>query len=352
MITAGSLFSGIGGIDVAFAAAGCDIRFQVEIDDFCRRALVRLGQRYWPNATQHMDIRDVGLADLGTVDVLFGGFPCQDISIAGNGAGIEGERSGLWYEFRRLIGDLRPRVVFVENVPAITSRGGTTVLAHLAALGYDARWGIVGAADAGAPHQRDRWWCVAYRQCGRPDEQSALPYGDKDRVGDVPPCSAERGTIVHAALAGRETVSDATGPGLEGTDERWTQFSQPSGCHNSHVGNTQRGRRSAPQSIDEVCSEPRTPTDRDDSSQHLPKSGLGRNANGVPAWLDRPRFPAGSNQPQHAWEPPRQIVQRGADWQGRIKALGNAVVPAVVYPFAVEIVKQLRQLNHESLGGA
>jgi DNA-cytosine methyltransferase len=163
--TAGSLFSGIGGIDVAFAAAGFDIRFQVEIDPFCRKVLAKHAPNYWPNATQHVDIRDVGRAELGIVDVLFGGFPCQDISIAGKGAGIEGERSGLWQEFRRLIGDIRPRVVFVENVPAITSRGGTAVIAHFAAMGYDARWGIVGAADAGAPHQRDRWFCVAYADC-------------------------------------------------------------------------------------------------------------------------------------------------------------------------------------------
>ena len=341
--TAGSLFSGIGGIDVAFAAAGFDIRFQVEIDDYCRKVLTKHAPRYWPNATQFMDVRDVGSHNLPYVDVLFGGFPCQDISVAGNGAGLAGARSGLWYEFRRIIGEIRPGVVFLENVPAITSRGGTTVLAHIAALGYDARWGVVGAADAGAPHQRNRWWCVAYDMCGRRDEQSALPYGDKNRVGNVPPCSAERGTIVYAALAGRETVSNTEGPRLERPDEQQPQFTQPTRRSYNSLGNTQRGRRSAPQSIDEVCSEPRTPTDRDDSSQHLPKSGMGRNANGVPAWLDRPRFPAGSNQPQHAWEPPRQIVQRGADWQGRIKALGNAVVPAVVYLFAVEIMRQLAE---------
>lgn len=339
--TAGSLFSGIGGIDVAFAAAGFDIRFQVEIDDYCRKVLRKHAPRYWPNATQHVDIRDVGRAELGTVDVLFGGFPCQDISIAGNGAGLEGERSGLWYEFRRLISDIRPRFVFVENVPAITTRGGTTILAHLTALGYDAPWGIVGAADAGAPHQRNRWWCVAHRQCGRCEQQSALPYGNTNQDGNVSPCSAGWESIVHAALAGCETVSDATGSGLEGTDERWTQFSQPAGCDHSHVGDTQRDRRPAPSSIDEVCRGSCNPSVRDDPSQHVPKSGLGRSANGIPVWLDRPRFPAGSNQPQHAWEPPRQIVQRGADWQGRIKALGNAVVPAVVYPFAVEIMRQL-----------
>lgn len=98
----------------------------------------------------------------GRVDVISGGFPCQDISAAGPGAGIAGERSGLWSEFARIIGEVRPRYVFVENSPILTSRGLGTVLGDLASLGYDAQWGVLGAADLGAPHQRDRIWIVAY----------------------------------------------------------------------------------------------------------------------------------------------------------------------------------------------
>lgn len=148
-----SLFSGIGGIDLAFAAAGFDITAQVEIDPYCREVLKRHAGDYWPNAAQFTDVRAVGADELGEADVIFGGFPCQDISIAGNGAGLAGEQSGLWYEFRRIIGEVRPRFVFLENVPAITFRGGAEVVGHLAALGYDARWGIVAASDAGAPHR-------------------------------------------------------------------------------------------------------------------------------------------------------------------------------------------------------
>lgn len=97
----------------------------------------------------------------GIVDVISGGFPCQDISVAGKGAGITGERSGLWSEMRRIIGEVRPRFVFVENSPALTFRGLGAVLGDLAALGYDARWGVLGAVDAGAPHKRERIWIVA-----------------------------------------------------------------------------------------------------------------------------------------------------------------------------------------------
>jgi DNA (cytosine-5)-methyltransferase 1 len=96
----------------------------------------------------------------GIVDVISGGFPCQDISAAGKGAGIDGERSGMWREMARIIHEVRPRFVFVENSPMLTSRGLGTVLGDLAAMGFDARWGVLGAADVGANHQRDRIWIV------------------------------------------------------------------------------------------------------------------------------------------------------------------------------------------------
>ena len=97
----------------------------------------------------------------GIVDVVSGGFPCQDISAAGKGAGIDGERSGMWGEMARIIREVRPRFVFVENSPMLTSRGLGRVLGDLASMGFDARWGVLGAADIGANHQRDRIWIVA-----------------------------------------------------------------------------------------------------------------------------------------------------------------------------------------------
>jgi len=97
----------------------------------------------------------------GIVDVVSGGFPCQDISAAGRGAGIDGERSGMWREMARIIHEVRPRFAFVENSPMLTSRGLGTVLGDLASMGFDARWGVLGAADVGANHQRDRIWIVA-----------------------------------------------------------------------------------------------------------------------------------------------------------------------------------------------
>ena len=105
----------------------------------------------------------------GVVDVVSGGFPCQDISIAGKGAGLDGERSGLWKEMARIILEVQPSYVLVENSPMLVSRGLARVLADLAAMGFDARWGVVGANDVGAPHERKRMWIVGFN----PDQSYA-----------------------------------------------------------------------------------------------------------------------------------------------------------------------------------
>ena len=111
----------------------------------------------------------------GIVDVISGGFPCQDISAAGKGVGIDGERSGMWGEMARIIHEVRPRYVFVENSPMLTSRGLGRVLGDLASMGFNARWGVLGAADVGANHQRDRIWIVA-------KWRGQLPHAQHDRI--------------------------------------------------------------------------------------------------------------------------------------------------------------------------
>jgi len=111
----------------------------------------------------------------GIVDVVSGGFPCQDISAAGKGEGIDGERSGMWREMARIIHEVRPRFVFVENSPMLTSRGLGRVLGDLASMGFNARWGVLGAADVGAPHQRDRIWIAGWRD--------VFPHAELHRLG-------------------------------------------------------------------------------------------------------------------------------------------------------------------------
>ena len=108
----------------------------------------------------------------GIVDVISGGFPCQDLSAAGGGAGLDGERSGLWKEMGRVIGEVRPRFVFVENSPMLVNNGLDRVLADLSKLGFDARWGVVGADSVGAPHRRERFWLVAHSRSFRLHDRS------------------------------------------------------------------------------------------------------------------------------------------------------------------------------------
>lgn len=163
MLTIGSLFSGIGGLELGLERAGMRTVWQVEMDDYASKIL----ERHWPDALRFRDVREVGSHNLPPVDLICGGFPCQDISFAGKGAGIAGERSGLWSEFARIVRELRPRYVVVENVAALLARGLGVVLGDLAACGYDAEWDCIPAAAVGAHHRRDRLFVVAYteRQC-------------------------------------------------------------------------------------------------------------------------------------------------------------------------------------------
>ena len=157
-MTCGSLFSGIGGLDLGFERAGFTVRWQVEIDPFCREVLAK----HWPDVPRYGDIRELTGDELEPVDCIIGGFPCQDVSSAGARVGIDGARSGLWSEFARLVGVLRPRFVIVENVPGLLIRGMGRVLGDLAALGLDAEWQVLPAAAFGAPHERGRVLLAAY----------------------------------------------------------------------------------------------------------------------------------------------------------------------------------------------
>jgi DNA (cytosine-5)-methyltransferase 1 len=155
------LFSGIGGFSLGLERAGMRTVAFCEIEPYCRAVLAK----HWPGVPCFPDIRGIDsyeLGRLGGIDVICGGFPCQDISLAGNGAGLAGERSGLWSEYARVIGLVRPAYVIVENVAALLGRGLGTVLSDLAAIGYDAEWHCIPASAVGAPHRRDRIWIIAY----------------------------------------------------------------------------------------------------------------------------------------------------------------------------------------------
>lgn len=185
------LFSGIGGFSLGLErTGGFETVAFCEIEDYPRRVLAK----HWPGVPCYDDVRTLTADALSrdgiAVDVICGGFPCQDISFAGKRAGLEGERSGLWGEYARLIGELRPRFVIVENVPGLLNLGMGTVLGDLSTLGYDATWDCIPAAAVGAPHRRDRVWLIGYADDGMEPTQ---PVDDEaPRLPDVANASGRR----------------------------------------------------------------------------------------------------------------------------------------------------------------
>jgi DNA (cytosine-5)-methyltransferase 1 len=196
------LFSGIGGFSLGLERAGMQTVAFCEIEPFCRKIL----RKHWPSVPIYEDVTKLTAKQLTTdgisVDVICGGFPCQDISAAGQGAGIGGERSGLWKEYARLIGQLRPRYVIVENVSALLGRGLSVVLGDLAEIGYDAEWHCIPASAVGAPHRRDRVWIIAYPVAdARQHAEGAIKELDRDKAkwGERKPNAANSGEdVAHA----------------------------------------------------------------------------------------------------------------------------------------------------------
>ena len=166
MITVGELFAGIGGIGLGLEmTGGFEVRWQVERDTYATRVL----EKNWPDVKRWDDVTTFPPTecDIWNVDLIAGGFPCQDISLAGKGAGLKGERSGLFYEIVRIAERIRPRYLLLENVSALLVRGLGEVLRALAEVGYDAEWHCIPAAAVGASHRRDRVFIVAYSDSER-----------------------------------------------------------------------------------------------------------------------------------------------------------------------------------------
>jgi DNA (cytosine-5)-methyltransferase 1 len=218
------LFSGIGGFSLGLERAGMHTIAFCECDPYCQRVL----RKHWSDVPVFGDVRTLSAEALaytfgqgqlqsqgslseerGWPSVICGGFPCQDISVAGKGAGLDGERSGLWVEFARIIGDVRPRYVIIENVSALLGRGLVRILCDLTALGYVGEWHCIGAVHVGAPHRRDRVWIIAYPNSGRCEkhhaEQRRLPIsdasGDVANANGAGQCEQWRGLPIREELA-------------------------------------------------------------------------------------------------------------------------------------------------------
>lgn len=298
-----ALFAGAGGGILAGRLMGWRTVCAVELDPYARRVLVeRQNDRSLEPFPIWDDVRTFdGRPWRSRVDIVSGGFPCQDVSAAGKGAGIDGPRSGLWREMARLVGEVRPAHVLVENSPLLVSRGLSVVLADLAGLGYDARWGIVSAHDVGAPHLRRRIWIVATdsERDGLRLEQQRPACGRLD----IPPC----GQAVALDDGAPQRVADAHGRRCE---SEWIAQ------HDDKQG--PRGDK-----FDGCCSGrwgPRTMADADDTGR--PQQRIGQPNPAQRATAERSGW----------WcvEPAVGRVANGlADRVGQLRALGNGQVPSV-----------------------
>lgn len=316
----GSLFSGIGGFDLGLERAGYDIAWQVEIDPYCQRVLAK----HWPSVTRYGDITTMDWATVQPVDLLCGGFPCQDLSFAGKRAGIDGARSGLWSEYVRAIRQLRPRYVLVENVPGLLTNAYLgRVLGDLAQSGYDAEWDCLPASAIGAAHRRDRVWIVAYPSKLLSDGSELHGEHAISEVSQPGNSRGETRAMADAECPERgENGSSCDDHGQNGDAQRKESAdrSRGSGQVLAYAGLAQRHRWSdgvgwwerEPQETLQAIGRGRGEKD----GLSIPESLLGRVAHGVPSRVDR------------------------------LRGLGNAVVPQIVEALGRMILEAERENMH------
>jgi len=383
-VTFGSLFAGIGGIDLGFERAGFTCKWQVEIDDYANKVL----EKHWPNVHRERDINDCGKENLEWVDVIVGGFPCQDLSYAGRGAGLDGERSGLFFETVRLVCELRPRIIMLENVAALLTRGLDRVCGTLAAVGYDAEWHCIPAAALGAPHIRDRIFILGYANSY---SQSTSPVdAETPRLPDVDNADSPRRGESDKEMAERpsEQSNGASSNAGEIPDPiskpAWNQGRKACGQRREPARTLQpktlrqRDGETMPERIKPICSNVPDP-DREDSQRRIPngevdkegrekpssrfstqcsvkrerdgdsegtiKPELGRIINGLSGGLDRDlNFWKNGD-----WEKgvPRVTV-KSPNRINRLKGLGNAVVPQVAEFIAIQIMENYFNATEET----
>lgn len=313
-----SLFSGIGGLDLAFEWAGGAVAAMCEIDPFCQKVL----RKHWPDVPLFGDVREVKGTHVGAVDVVYGGFPCQPFSVAGDRKGRDDPRF-LWPEFSRLVGEISPRWVVAENVPGILSLAADDVCQDLERLGYSVGIWNFEALAVGAPHRRARIFFVAH--AGRRMLQGGSVPGEVRGISEI------------GAAAGIER------PGSPSLSDPDCEREQQQGGSFSHCGRWAGDvRAEAPSNSN--CQRREVQRNGVPAEQELGgaerrggrkfKPGMGRGFDGVSPWLDED------------WENGIPRVARGVpDRVPRLKALGNAVVPQQAYP----IFRAIAEIEKEDM---
>lgn len=307
-LTVGSLFSGIGGLDLGLERAGMRVVWQSEIDPYANRVLAK----HWPDVPNLGDIKEIEWSKVERPDVICGGYPCQPFSQAGRRRGEEDPRH-LWPWVKRCIGELRPRYAVLENVRGHLSLGGTTVIGELASIGYDAEWRVVSAASVGANHRRDRIIIVAYpnnagphREKVHPAEtwQSALSWARGRGANVAYPNNAGRNEQRRPFTASAQNSSTKCGCTKMADSEKWVDVRWHGKCqhHRPEVFGKSNFRRRTP--IYAVGQWWETEPD------------VGRVADGVPSRVDRLRGLGNAVVPQVAEVIGRLVVQHWKETNG------------------------------------
>lgn len=326
------LFSGIGGFSLGLERTGMETVAFCEISPVCRHLLAH----HWPDVPCFDDVTTLTGEQVGPIDVICGGFPCQDISFAGKGAGLAGERSGLWREYARLVRELRPAFVIVENVAALLGRGLGDVLGDLAALGYDAWWDCIPASAVGAPHRRDRLWVVAYAR-----GQQHEGYGDalrREIAAGLSRAAAEQGVC-----AGHGGEAFALDPDANGIRPYRAGMHLHGGAELRHeqVGDAEPLGVDVAHASRKLWDRSRSRAEQDGRGQSADRSDVG-NANGQ--GLSLAGIPGGPREAPGGIEA-RRAADRAGWWSAepdvgrvahgvparvdRLHGLGNAVVPQI-----------------------
>lgn len=311
-----ALFAGAGGGILGGHLLGWRTVCAVEFDAYARSILIaRQRDGCLPRFPIWDDVRTFdGKPWRGRVDVISGGFPCQDISAAGKGAGIDGERSGLWREMARIVGEVRPRFVWVENSPLLVDRGLAVVLGDLAQMGYDARWGVVGARHVGAPHKRDRCWVLAYGKYKRTRWwQQQQEGGNGSR--HVANSDSLRFHDMHEGGAGGSQGQESPSHGRE-----WWAIAESS--RGGHAANPFRQRLEGQQQTGPTSGPTHGPGNGRDSGWWQSEPQLGRVADGLAAGVDVHGTHAGIDVGRVATGIPKR--------SHRLRCIGNGQVPAAM----------------------
>lgn len=328
MYTVGSLFSGIGGMDLAAHWAGFSTSWFVEKEPYCQQVL----NKHWPNVPIYDDV--FTCTDLPHVDVMCGGFPCQPFSVAGNRQGANDERY-LLPEMLRIVREVQPYAVLFENVPGFPSLNDGTefkyLLGTLTEMGFDAQWGHIRASDVGAPHQRERWFCVAYTKSTHDRRISRTMGNTKSNTR-----KQNDGSIISGCC---QNMGNTTSAGLEGCNRDQSTFGKLTRPDQYQLGNSERVRR-VRQSRGRTGAQ--LADGHSQSGRRQVESAVRGASNGLPGRMDFVGFPARPGEPQYAYEPPRTAPST-KETNARIKALGNAVVPQVAYPLFEALYEWLQE---------